>query len=59
MSLNGKNFQKGSFGFDVSFMNKRQKVVLLSSADSLSQVMIFNRISGKGYNFRPAVVYLE
>ena len=47
MSLNGKNFQKGSFGFDVSFMNKRQKVVLLSSADSLSQVMISTEFQGR------------
>lgn len=47
MSLNGKNYQKGTFGYDVSFMNKRQKVVLLSSADSLAQVMISTQFQGR------------
>lgn len=47
MSLNGKNYQKGTFGYDVSFMNKRQKVVLLNSADSLAQVMISTEFQGR------------
>ena len=47
MSLSGKSYQKGSFGFDLSYMSKRQKVVLLSSADSLSQVMISTEFQGR------------
>jgi hypothetical protein len=47
MSLTQKKFQKGSFGYDLSFMKNYQKAVILSSPDSLSQVLISTEFQGR------------
>jgi hypothetical protein len=47
MSMNGKEFKKGSFGFDLAFLKNHQKPVVLSSPDSLSLVEISTEFQGR------------
>jgi hypothetical protein len=47
MSLTEKKIPKGSFGYDLSYMRNSQKVILLSSSDSLAQVLISTEFQGR------------
>jgi hypothetical protein len=45
--MSNKNFLKGTFAYDLNFMAKRQKVIVLVSQDSLSQVLISPDYQGR------------
>jgi hypothetical protein len=46
-SMSEKNIKKGSFGYDLAYLKSHQKPVLLSSADSLSQVIVSTEFQGR------------
>jgi hypothetical protein len=46
-SVSVENYKKGTFGYDLSFLKKKDSVIVLKSNDGLSQVIISAKYQGK------------